>query len=438
MGSLIGAAVFLILVAANGLLAAAGSALKNSHLGRLRQLEGEGERGAAMAARVASGATRLIVSLRAGHGAIRLAAFIVALVSFAPVALALETGPELALVAVIAFIWLVVGSIEFVFENLALRSPVQWALALAPLVVVVEAVMSPLIWLMLRLGRRIARSPLGRQYPLVTEEEIMTLVNAGYEGGVIQHEERSMIYSILQLSETLAREVMVPRIDVLAFDKPISLREATAILLKTGYSRAPVFDSSIDNIVGLIYVKDLLAAWREGVIDETVADLAREAYFVPEAKRVDKLLTEMQAKRIQMAIVVDEYGGTAGLVTFEDIVEEIVGEVRDEYDVAEELPFQRIEDDQYLFSGGIDLDDVNQLIGADLPKDTSETLGGFIYSQLGRVPQPGETLAAGGLQLVVEQVVGRRIRKVRATRFIPVDEEAVETGSDGNHRSTAG
>jgi CBS domain containing-hemolysin-like protein len=188
----------------------------------------------------------------------------------------------------------------------------------------------------------------------------------------------------------------------------------------------------------LLYVKDLLAAWREGVVDETVADLARDAYFVPEAKRVDELLTEMQAKRIQMAIVVDEYGGTAGLVTFEDIVEEIVGEVRDEYDVAEELPYQRIEDDQYLFNGGIDLDDVNQLIGSDLPKDTSETLGGFIYSQLGRVPHPGETLAAGGLQLVVEQVVGRRIRKVRATRFLPVDSEAVETGSDGDQRRTAG
>ncbi|HEX9796715.1 MAG TPA: hemolysin family protein [Anaerolineales bacterium] len=438
MISLIGVAVFLVLVTGNGLLAAAGSALKNSHVGRLRTLESEGERGAATAARVASGATRLIVSLRAGHGALRLLAFVVALVSFAPAVLALETASELAFVGVVAAIWILVGSIEFVFENLALRAPVTWALRLAPLVVVVEAVMSPLIWLMLRLGRHIARSPMGRQYPLVTEEEIMTLVNAGHEGGVIQNEERSMIYSILQLSETLAREVMVPRIDVLAFDKPTSLREATATLLKTGYSRAPVYDDTIDDIVGLLYVKDLLAAWREGVVDETVADLARDAYFVPEAKRVDELLTEMQAKRIQMAIVVDEYGGTAGLVTFEDIVEEIVGEVRDEYDVAEELPYQRIEDDQYLFNGGIDLDDVNQLIGSDLPKDTSETLGGFIYSQLGRVPHPGETLAAGGLQLVVEQVVGRRIRKVRATRFLPVDSEAVETGSDGDQRRTAG
>jgi CBS domain containing-hemolysin-like protein len=295
--------------------------------------------------------------------------------------------------------------------------------------------LSPLAWLILKIGRRIANAPSGRQYPLVTEEEIMTLVNAGQEGGVIHSVERSMIFSIFRLRDTLAREVMVPRIDVLGFEDSTSLKQATDTLLRTGYSRAPVFKESIDNIIGLIYVKDLLGAWRQGIEDKTVADLARNAYFVPEAKRVDELLSEMQAKRIQMAVVVDEYGGTAGLVTFEDIVEEIVGEVRDEYDVAEELPFQELEDGRYIFSGGIDLDDVNQLAGSDLPKDTSETLGGFIYGHLGRVPQPGERMEAGGLELIVEQVVGRRIRKVLAHRLPDLSEE-VEDSPDGNHRST--
>ncbi len=434
MSSLLGLAIYLVLVAVNGLLAAAGSALKNSHPTRLRQMEEEGVRGAAAAARVASQATRLLVSLRVAHGALRLLAFAVALYTLAPIAASLQQPLALSLVALIGVAWFVVGSVEFVFENFALRSPVKWALRLAPLVAGAEILLSPVIWVMLRIGRRIARSPLGRQYPLVTEEEIMTLVNAGQEGGVIQGEEKTMIYSIFQLGDTLAREVMVPRIDVLAFEDDTSLREATSTLLNTGYSRAPVFRETIDNVIGLIYVKDLLAAWFEGIAEESVAELVRDAYFVPEAKKVDELLTEMQAKRIQMAIVVDEYGGTAGIVTFEDIVEEIVGEVRDEYDVAEELPFQKIEEDEYMFSGGIDLDDVNQLIDADLPKDTSETLGGFIYSQLGRVPMPGEKLEAGGLELVVEQVVGRRIRKVRALRMEDAEEE-VETHTNGDLRS---
>lgn len=432
MSSIFGLIIFLILVLLNGLLAAAGSALKNSHPARLAQMEEEGIRGAATAARVASQATRLLVSLRVAHGALRLVAFAVALFTFAPIAAATSMPLALSLVLMIGLAWFVVGSVEFVLENYALRAPTKWALRLAPLVAGAEFLLSPLIWGMLRVGRQIARSPLGRQYPLVTEEEIMTLVNAGEEGGVIQGEEKAMIYSIFQLGDTLAREVMVPRIDVLGFEQDISLQEATSTLLKTGYSRAPVFDETIDNVIGLIYVKDLLAAWFEGINDQSVAELVREAYYVPEAKKVDELLTEMQAKRIQMAIVVDEYGGTAGIVTFEDIVEEIVGEVRDEYDVAEELPFKKVEDDEYIFSGGIDLDDVNQLIGAELPKDTSETLGGFIYSQLGRVPMPGEKVEAGGLELVVEQVVGRRIRKVRALRMHPIEEE-VEAHSNGDH-----
>lgn len=240
-----------------------------------------------------------------------------------------------------------------------------------------------------------------------------------------------MIYSIFQLDNTLAREVMVPRIDLLAFDANTTLENATETLLRTGHSRAPVYDESIDHIVGLVYIKDLLAAWREGDLKQKVGDLLREAYFVPEAKKVDDLLAEMQAKRVHMAVVVDEYGGTAGLVTIEDIVEEIVGEIRDEYDFAEEIAYELVQEGVYMFSGGIDLDDVNQITNSQVPKDTSETLGGFIYSQLGKVPTPGETVDAGGLHFIVEEVSGRRIRKVRAEKL-----ESSEMEKDANGNST--
>jgi putative hemolysin len=172
----------------------------------------------------------------------------------------------------------------------------------------------------------------------------------------------------------------------------------------------------------VLYAKDLLRAWHEGDQLKSLHNLVRPAYFVPEAKRVDELLEEMQAQRIHIAIVVDEYGGIAGLVTLEDIVEEIVGEIQDEYDQAEEAPYQVLDDGGYLFLGRIDLDDFNEIMGSKLPKSEADTLGGYIYSQLGRVPTVGEKVQDGDLLLTVEQVSARRIRKVRATWLNKVPE----------------
>ncbi len=411
-------------------LAAAGNALENVHAARLEQLEEEQTPGARLAARLASRATNLVLGLRLALSGLRLAGVAAALAAWLGRTVGTAVGPTfLGLLGVLVSAWTLFGVLEFLAQNFVLRDATRWALRLAPLAALFMLLVAPLVWLLVRLGAWVSRSAGGPRYPMVTEEEIMTLVSVGEEGGVIEEDEKAMIYSIFQLSDTLAREVMVPRIDILAFEADTSLLEATDRLLATGYSRAPVYRETIDNVIGVLYVKDLLAAWRQGVQGRTAAELVREPYFVPEAKRIDELLAEMQARHIQMAIVVDEYGGTAGLVTFEDIVEEIVGEIRDEYDFAEELPYQMVSEEEYVFRGGIDLDDVNELLGAELPTDTSETLAGFIYSHLGRVPAPGERLQAGGLELTVEQVTGRRIRKVRA-RKLPQAEPDVEVAKD--------
>jgi CBS domain containing-hemolysin-like protein len=325
---------------------------------------------------------------------------------------------------------LLLGMMEFFVESAAQRNPERLAAALSVFIEVMLRILSPISSLLLRVAGVIAGTNGEERHPLVTEEEIMTMVDAGEEGGEIEEEEKAMIYSILRLNDTLAREVMVPRIDALAFDETTSLRDATDVLLETGYSRAPVYRESVDNVIGLIYVKDLLSAWKEGRQDGTVGQLAREPYFVPEAKKVDELLEEMQARHVHIAIVVDEYGGTAGLVTIEDIVEEIIGEIRDEYDFSEEARVQKLGSGEFIFSGGIDLDDVNQLTGSEIPKDTSETLGGFIYAKLGRVPIAGDTMDSGGLHLVVEQVTRRRIRRVKATRLVE-NKSAVPTSRRG-------
>jgi CBS domain containing-hemolysin-like protein len=224
---------------------------------------------------------------------------------------------------------------------------------------------------------------------------------------------------------------MIPRIDIQAFEERTPLVEVADALLATGHSRAPVFRGAIDRVIGLVYVKDILKAWREEKGDRPVGEFVRPAVFVPEAKKAGDLLAELQARRVHAAIVVDEYGGTAGMVTVEDILEEIVGEIRDEYDLAEEAAYQRIQENEFIFSGRMNVDDVNEVAGAHLPKERSDTLAGFIYGRLGRVPAVGDAIEAGGLRWIVERVAGRRIEKVRARRLEDVAEEAGDDGIEG-------
>lgn len=416
-----------LLLLLDGLIVAAQNAFLNSHPSTLKNLADEGQRGTALAVRIARDSTKLIVSLSTGRTTVRLLIFGVMVVMIGR-SVVLD-GPVLTGWLLLFGTGSILSLVEIIVEGLVLRNPEKNTRWLAPLAFLVQAIFLPVGQLGFRLTAAIAGTEKTHTYSLVTEEEIMTMVDAGEEGGVIEEDEKAMIYSIFQLANTLVREVMVPRIDILAFEESTTLKKATDMFLQTGYSRAPVYKDSIDNVIGLVYSKDLLAAWQKNNQSQTVSELLREAYFVPEAKKADDLLTELQAERIHMAVVVDEYGGTAGVVTIEDIVEEIVGEIRDEYDDAEEIPFQKIADDEFVFTGGIDLDDVNQLIGADLPKDTSETLGGFIYGWLGKVPVSGEIVEAGGLELTVEQVSGRRIRKIRAKRTAYSEEEMQTNGS---------
>ncbi len=307
--------------------------------------------------------------------------------------------------AAILLFWL-----EWLVEINIIKNPEIWALRLSGFVKAIALISSIFLlpWSLSKEAKSVTAAP----GPL-TEDELKTLVDAGQQEGIFEQGERRMIYSIFQLGDTLAREIMIPRIDMQALEVNTPLPVAIDALLKSGHSRVPIYEESIDNMLGLLYAKDILSAWYEGDQLQSLHKLLRQAYFVPEAKKVDELLNEMQVQRVHMAIVVDEYGGIAGLVTMEDIVEEIVGEIQDEYDQAEEAPYTELTDGSYLFLGRVDLDDFNEIVGSHLPKEEAETLGGFIYSQLGRVPGVGEQVRIGDLQLTVEQVSARRIRKVQ-------------------------
>jgi CBS domain containing-hemolysin-like protein len=289
----------------------------------------------------------------------------------------------------------------------------------------IDFVLSPLSTLLtLLLG-----SPAMLEHRLspVTEDELKNWVEEDQPEGSLEQGERQMIYSIFHFGDTLSREIMIPRIDILSLEASTPLEEAIQSLIKSGHSRVPVYEETVDNIIGLLYAKDLLRVRLEGQSLSSLRSLLRPAYFVPEAKKVDELLREMQSRSVHMALVVDEYGGIAGLVTMEDIVEEIVGEIRDEYDQGEEQVLEQVSDNEYIFHGRIDLDDFNNVMDTHITKDVADTLGGFIYSQIGRVPVGGEQVEVDNLLLTVEQVSGRRIRRVRALSrsSIPEKEEKI-------------
>jgi len=250
----------------------------------------------------------------------------------------------------------------------------------------------------------------------MTEEDLKNWVEVGQAEGSLEKGEREMIYSIFQFGDTLAKEIMVPRIDVLAMDVNDTLGKARDTFMQAGHSRVPVYEDTVDNVVGLLYAKDLLSIRQdEGTIAEH-RDLLRLAYFVPEAKKVDELLAEMQARSMHMAIVVDEYGGVAGVVTLEDIVEEIIGEIRDEYDQSEEMPYQRVGQDEVVFQGRVDLDIFNEVMETNIATENADTIGGYIYGEIGDVPTGGEEIRADGVILTVDKVIGRRISSIRAKR----------------------
>jgi CBS domain containing-hemolysin-like protein len=317
------------------------------------------------------------------------------------------------LIAIIFLIALVLMAVEFIVEGNVLLEPEVWGIRLGTFARALIFVMTPLVYLPVKLLQSLWPAPVAAQ---MTEEELKSWVESNQGEGGLELEERQMIYSIFQFGERLAREIMVPRMDMLAFEVTTSLAQAARAFTQSGHSRVPVYEQDIDRIIGLLYAKDLLHVMQNGWEQASIRELLRPAYFVPDTKKADALLTEMQAQRIHMAIVVDEYGGVVGLVTLEDIIEEIIGEIQDEYDLSEEEPVQQ-EGDAYIFLGRIDLDDFNQVMDSNLPKEESDTLAGFLYDSFGRVPQDGESIQTDGLLLTIEQVIGRRIRRVRVQRL---------------------
>ncbi len=250
--------------------------------------------------------------------------------------------------------------------------------------------------------------------PFVSEQELLGIVEVAAEDGVVEHEERELIESIIEFGDTVAREIMVPRPDMVVVEHTATVTEALDIAIEHGYSRIPVVNSDDDDVLGLAYIKDLMGTEREGGGEQPVTGLIREVHFVPENKPVNRLMREMQARKFHLALVADEYGALCGLVTLEDCLEELVGEIVDEHD-DEESEVQRFADGDYLVDGGMSISDLNDLLGLSIPDDDWDTVGGFLFGTLEHVPAVGESIVHDGWRFNAAEVEGRRVRQVKVT-----------------------
>lgn len=386
---------------------------------RLRQLDEAGSARAGLVRRLLEEPGRVLTALLVGNNIVNVAATVFATALLVRL-LGPQRGPLYALLGM-TLLLLIVG--EITPKTIAAKYADRLALWVSRPISWFTVVLGPVIRVLSLLSNLLIR-PLGGRVdldsPLVTEEEIRLLVKVGEEEGVIQEDERQMIHSIFEFGDTVAREVMVPRIDMVCVADTDTVADALRLVRQEGHSRLPVYHGSIDQIVGIVHVKDLLPYVQDGRGQTPVKEAARAAYFIPESKPLDSLFREMRRRKVHLAIVVDEYGGTAGLVTIEDLLEEIVGPILDEYDVEEKL-FETVNDAVALVDGRVSLEEVNEHLRLELPVGEVDTIGGFVYSLLGHVPAQGESVTYDGVELVVERLEGHRIARVRVTKRAPIE-----------------
>jgi magnesium and cobalt transporter len=266
-------------------------------------------------------------------------------------------------------------------------------------------------WLQLAF-RRLARV----QKPQDLEREIQQIIDEGEEQGLISEDEGEMIQGIFSFRDTLAREIMIPRTDMVAVRFDATVREVIQIILDSGHSRIPIYQDSIDNMIGILHAKDLLHCWGRDEVE--VREMVRAPYFIPETKRVSDLLRDLRHRKSHMAIVIDEYGGTAGIITMEDIIEEIIGDIMDEYDAEEDWIVHQ-DDGSLLVDARLDVEELEDVLGIEFPEGKFESIGGFIISLLGRVPEAREQVVFRDLEMTVESADRRKIEKIRIRRSPP-------------------
>ncbi|MBN1522245.1 MAG: HlyC/CorC family transporter [Candidatus Aureabacteria bacterium] len=319
-------------------------------------------------------------------------------------------GVILSVLTILVFIGSILPS------AVAMRSPETFIRRIFPVIQFFYAFFKPLSVILIMIGKGLTpEDARGIYSEFITEEDLIDVIEAGEKEGTIEKEERIMLHSVIEFGDKIVREVMVPRIDVVSIEENSSIEEVLRIFEKEGFSRIPVYKDNVDNIIGILYVRDLLQLWRaKEKENRSIKEIVHEPFFVPETKLISDLFREFKQKKTHIAVVVDEYGGTAGLITLEDLIEEIVGEIQDEYDVDEEKPIKKISSGIFLVQSKALIDEINKTLDLSLEEsDDFDTIGGFIIDQMGKIPQGGDILKIGSLEITILEADERSIKKVR-------------------------
>tara|TARA_B100000029_G_scaffold509389_1_gene598453 strand:- start:809 stop:2068 length:1260 start_codon:yes stop_codon:yes gene_type:complete len=406
---IIGLIALVVLVIAAALLASAETAITRVSTARAEALAEEGRRGAVVLRELIDRREHvlhpiLFVVLACQIGAATVIAALV-LRHWGAWELAIVFVAELVILYAIA---------EALPKSWALAHPDRSATRAAPLVKLLSSV-APLRWVANGIVRRMgAAIPNGISEGEVSEEELLAFAEEAAASDAINEDERQLIEHVIEFGDTVAHEVMVPRPDIVAVRTTEPINKAVGLVIEKGFSRLPVYEENIDDISGIVYSKEIMRSLRDGKNSEPVSTIMRKPVFVPESKNISRLLREMQAETFHIAIVIDEYGGTAGLVTLEDLIEEVVGEIVDEFDIEPPM-IERLDNGKFRVNGRANLDDLDAILEIELPEGDWSTVGGLIFNSLGHVPKVGESVEVNNHHFLVERIQGRRIARVLFT-----------------------
>lgn len=403
--------VLFILLLGSAFFSASETALMTLSKIRIRHMTEEGVPGAERVNRLVEDPGKLLGAILVGNNAVNTGAS--ALAAAVLINALGDKGIGVATV-IMTIVILIVG--EITPKTLAAQHSEQVALKVAPIVALFVRILGPITTVMIGITNGIIRLFGGRvdtRQPFITEEELRAMVNVGHEEGVLEGEEKQMLHNVFEFGDSRVKDVMTPRPDMVAIEVSSTYEEIISVFKEEQFSRIPVYEETPDHVVGILTVKDLILYRYHGHESEfDIYQLMREPHFTYEFKPVAELLKELQHKRVGLAVVLDEYGGTAGIVSVEDLVEEIVGEIRDEYDDHEQ-DIEVVRENEYILEGSTRIDEVNEMIGTRLESDDFDSIGGYVLGLFGRLPETHERIEADGITFVVEEVDKNRIETLR-------------------------
>lgn len=410
-GILIQIIVLVILLIGSGFFSASETALMSLSKIRIRHMKEEGVKGAKLVSNLIEEPNKLLSSILIGNNVVNIAATSISTSLF----ITLLKGPEAVPLATAVMTVLVLIFGEITPKTIAANSSEKVAIFVSKPIKVIIFILTPVVWVLNIVTNLIFKlfgiKTKGNE-PYITEEELKTMVNVGHEEGVLEIEEREIINNVFQFGDMQAKEAMVQRLDIIAIDTEDSYEEIIQQFKEEKLSRMPVYNESIDDIIGVLNIKDIIFLSDEEIANFDIRVYVREAFFTYEFKKITQLLEEMKKEKIQMAIVVDEYGGTAGIITVEDLVEVIVGDIDDEYDEEDE-DIIVVKEDEYIVDGGLKISDVNELIGVRLESEEFDSIGGYIIGYLRRLPEENEVIEVDNIKFCIESLDKNRIKKIR-------------------------